>query len=256
MPPESTTPEIPSQPAQELNKINSGHNDIWNILAETGRKLQLSSTSVKVAVSSLLDSEIFWDAANQHEFLTTINTSIDQVFQLSVLLALAFRSEAGRLELRSEPLSLQEVMMTASNRASRQFPAFKFDIRLPSEDRPVLGDFEYLTLAFGLLFDVSRLKMNEGQIQILLVEKEKTITVEFKGVEPKLVEVIESMPGQSLFDVTSSDYLPQEYLLRIYLIRYILQMQKIHVSKEDRQDGLVLCLQFAVDEELKDKSLE
>ncbi len=254
MPSVSSPQEIPSQSNQPADKLKSGHADIWNILAETGRKLQRSSTSVKVAVSSLLDSEIFWDAANQREFLTTINTSIDQVFLLSVLLALAFRSEAGRMELLSEPLSLQELLVEAIGKASEQCPSLKLNIKLPDEDPAVLGDYEYLSLAFGLLFDVLCFKHSQDQMNILVVERANTTTIEFNGLESRLVEVIEKMPGQSLFDVSSSDYLPQEYLLKIYLIRHILQLQKIQVLQEILPDDKsVLRLQFAVVEEPKAK---
>ena len=93
----------------EVETLNRQSVYLLGVYAETSRKLQLYSASIKAAVSSLLNYDIFWDNANQHEFLETINSSVNQVSEL-IVLTLAFRGEAGSLVLKRDPQVFQEIL--------------------------------------------------------------------------------------------------------------------------------------------------
>jgi hypothetical protein len=86
-----------------LKQMESRELFLWGLLLETSRKLQSSSASIKAAVSSLLNYDIFWDIANQREFLETINVSIDQVSELVMLVNIESRLRGGTLEFKREP---------------------------------------------------------------------------------------------------------------------------------------------------------
>ena len=86
---------------RQLAELTAKQRMVWALFIDASRKLQISSASIKAAVSSLLNYDIFWDGANQHEFLTTINSSVDQAAKLASLLTLAVRSEAGSLETQT-----------------------------------------------------------------------------------------------------------------------------------------------------------
>jgi hypothetical protein len=107
---------------RELEALKMERQVIWPLLVETSRRLQVSSASIKAAVSSLLSYDIFWDSANQHEFLKTIDTSVDQVGKLSTLFSLAFRLEAGTLVLKRELQNLQEILTSAQANAALNSP--------------------------------------------------------------------------------------------------------------------------------------
>ena len=83
----------------KVEEFQEQENYIWNLYADTSRKLQVYSASIKAAVSSLLNYDIFWDSKNQHEFLETIDRSANQVSEMIVLLTLAFRAQANNLVL-------------------------------------------------------------------------------------------------------------------------------------------------------------
>jgi hypothetical protein len=215
---------------RELDDLKTRRRETWSLLVEASRKLQLSSTSVKVAVSSLLDHDIFWDGANQYEFLSTIDASIDQVSRLALLLALAFRSEADRLELRREPHSLQEIMAAVKKRTPLYFPRLKLEILLPEEGKPILADFEYLTLAFSLLGEVIEVKADNTPVLAEVIEEAEYLYLDFSGLDRPLIELIENMPCSSLNKLAATDYLPPEFVLRVYLICHILHLHEIDVA--------------------------
>ena len=99
---------------RQLAEFRARNRAMWSLLAEISQKLQASSTSIKAAVSSLLDYDIFWDGSTQHEFLETIDESVDQGSNLIMLMMLAFRSEADSLEMKPEPHALQEILSTVA----------------------------------------------------------------------------------------------------------------------------------------------
>lgn len=115
----------------ELKRATAPREYIWVLFVEASRRLQVSSASIKAAVSSLLNYEIFWDPANQHEFLQTINSSVDKVTRLVMILSLAFRAEAGSLELKREPQSLQEILAVVQAGVAARHPKLQAKFCLP-----------------------------------------------------------------------------------------------------------------------------
>ncbi len=78
---------------RQLAELNARNQTLQTLLVEISRKLQISSASIKAAVSSMLALDFFWDESTQHEFLETIDNSVDQISSLIRLVTLAFRSE-------------------------------------------------------------------------------------------------------------------------------------------------------------------
>ena len=121
------------------------------MLAGANRRLQMSSAAIKAAVSSLLNYDIFWDGANQHEFLETINTSVDQAGRMVKLMTLAFRLEAGSLVIKCEPQVLQEIVSVVQDHITTRFPHLAFGLTLPQTGGPALVDYEFLMIALEYL---------------------------------------------------------------------------------------------------------
>lgn len=176
----------------ELERSLARRAYLWTLFVEANRRLQVSSASIKAAVSSLLNYEIFWDPGNQHEFLKTIDTSADKVARLVLLFTLAFRAEAGSLEMKPEPQSFQEILaVVQADVASR----LKFPMRfsLPKEGKPVMVDYEYLTLAIGFLFELFDSGENSGKIQVQAIENEQNWFLEISGVDEAALDLIQNM---------------------------------------------------------------
>ena len=64
---------------RELEEAKAINQSMWSLLVEITNRLQMSSSAIKAAVSSLLDHDIFWDGSTQHELLEIIDNSADQV---------------------------------------------------------------------------------------------------------------------------------------------------------------------------------
>jgi len=211
---------------QELEKKSAQEEYVWATLVETSRKLQLSSSSIKAAVSSLLNYDIFWDGANQHEFLETINTSIDQVSDLVKFVALESRLAARSLELKCEPHFLQEILSVVRSNLSRQAPRVMVSLHLPEDGKLVEVDYAYLILALELLIQVIASKSQENELVIIVEHIETNWTVLLEEVDTLVVEFIHMMAcGKTHSD--SLNLLPAEHILKLHIAFEIMKLQKI-----------------------------
>ena len=126
---------------------------IWKMLAETSQSLQMLSASIKAAVSSLLDNTIIWDRTAQHDFMVSINESIDRSFPLIVAMTLAMKSKGGTLEWIIEPCSIQEIISRVADTLEREGVEAKISLSLPAGGKPVLVDYDYLRIALKMLIE-------------------------------------------------------------------------------------------------------
>lgn len=214
---------------QEIEALNQQSVYLWGVYAETSRKLQIYSASIKAAVSSLLNRDIFWDGANQLEFLTTINASVNQVSDLTILLTLAFRAEAGSLILRREPQALQEILSMAQASAQAKFPDLRLQVTCPQEGSMALVDYEYFSKALLLLFEVLSAQKYSEQISITASETGTEWQLDFVGIIPELMKIFQQM-HQCKTQPESSDFLSTENILRLQIICEVLHLQDISVN--------------------------
>lgn len=140
---------------QESMNSNSSPVDpqVWRMLADISQSLQVSSASIKAAITSLLDTTIIWDRSAQHEFMVSINQSIDRSFPLIVALTLAMKSEGGSLEWVIEPCSLQEIVARVTDNLVRDNAGAAISLALPADGKPILVDYDYLRIALKLLLE-------------------------------------------------------------------------------------------------------
>jgi K+-sensing histidine kinase KdpD len=222
---------------RELAELRTSWQSVWALLVDASRRLQVSSASIKAAVSSLLNYDIFWDGANQHEFLTTINTSVDQAAKLVALLALTLRTEEGSLELKPEPHNLQEIISIVQDRSALAFPKLMLAIALPAEGRPVLVDYEYLITALELLCEVFEVVAGLEYLQVQATENEDNWFLDFRELDPAIVQSILSPLDWQTDRLAGTQTLPLDYLLRLYVVRQILRLQNIDVEILDSATG-------------------
>lgn len=214
----------------------------WGLFAETSRKLQIYSASIKAAVSSLLNYDIFWDHANQHEFLATIDSSVNQVSDLMALLTLAFRAQANSLVLSLDHHMLQEILSISEVQVKRRFADIRLALSYPPDGKPVLVDYEYLRMVLQLLYEVFYTRNPSGKIQVHAHEHNQGWYIDFVGLDTTIVEIIEHM-HHCRTQPASSVNMSSENILRLHLMCEILHLQKIAVESIHETDkGIVLRL--------------
>jgi hypothetical protein len=213
----------------EMDKLNAQNTVTWNLLADTSRKLQVYSASIKAAVSSLLNYDIFWDSANQHEFLETINSSVNQVSDLIVLLTLAFRSQANSLVLKNDEQMLQEILSFAQTSALKKWPDIRLEVSYPPEGKPVLVDYEYLTKTLLFIYEVFFARGSAGSLRVVASEIEDCWFLDFIGLDPIIIEVIDQI-CQYKTQPDGVDFLSAENILRLHIVCEILHLQNISAN--------------------------
>ncbi len=235
----------------ELEDVRASNAYLWSLYVETGRRLQVTSASIKAAISSLLSYDIFWDPVNQHEFYETISNSIDIVSKLVMLLTLAFRSEANSLELKEEPEILQEILASLQSDLSNRLPNFVTEFRLPDVGKLVLVDFEYLIFAMRYLFEFLNVSLIPSALQVEAFELNEEWVIDIVGVNEVIAAQILEMHRckTSPIDVMPTSILP-EHILGLHLACEILHMQGIGLEVILHPDkGSVLRLALPTENE-------
>ena len=219
----------------EVEELRALEPFIWGLFANASRKLQIHSASIKAAVSSLLNYDIFWDNTNQHEFLETIDSSVNQASEMIVLLTLAFRAQANNLELRRDSQLLQEILSVSQTAAIKKFPDIKLEISFPSVGKPVLVDYEYLTKALLLLYDVLFAQAPSNPIRVIASETSGAWFLEFTGIDLQVLRMIEQM-HYCKTQPTSNEFLSAENILRLHIVCEILHRQQISIEVVDEPE--------------------
>lgn len=216
---------------------------MWELLILLGSQLQLSSTSIKMAVSSLLDYDIFWDPSTSHEFLQVIDTSTDRTADLVVLLTLAFRSQANSLEISTEPQMLQEILEALqSSIAKRNFEA-RLIVNYPPDGRPAAVDYQYLIVALRLLFEVA-VSENKSlkQLALQVFESAEYWQLRIGEMELSMADIFRHfLEFPNDFKEYSGRLLP-ENTLRLIVACRILRLQHIELVEVPREEANLLSL--------------
>jgi hypothetical protein len=132
------------------------NNDVvmWGLVSDISQRLQISFASIKAAISSLLGGDIFWDQATQHEFMQTIDSSVDELSNLTAVMTTAMRLESETLVIQPEPNSLQEILSRAKDHVQQRNPQAAITLTLADEAHLAVVDFDCLLMALRLLMEV------------------------------------------------------------------------------------------------------
>ena len=145
-----------SQPPDAMNdtpREDTPRADVALLVADVSQRLQVTSASIKAAISSLLDNSIIWDRSAQREFMQTIDESIDQVSGVMAAMSLAMQSESGVLRFSPEPSSIPEILFRVADGLQKDTPGVAVELALPGEGKPALVDYDYLRIALKMLLE-------------------------------------------------------------------------------------------------------
>lgn len=167
----------------EASTMNNNEPDMWGLVTEISQSLQISFASIKAAISSLLGGDIFWDQATQHEFMQTIDHSVDELSELTAVMTTAMRIKNGTLTLQRDPHSLQEILSLAKDDAQKLIPKTPITLALPAEMCLAVVDFENLQLALRLLLEVllSTRERTAAPLAVQLLPEDSGWQITFAG---------------------------------------------------------------------------
>lgn len=204
--------------------------DIWKMLADVSQSFQMSAASIKAAISSLLDNTIIWDRSAQHEFMVSINESIDRAIPLIVAMTLVMKTEGGTLGWVIEPNSLQEILAQVATLLERDGVGVSITLDLPHEGKPVLVDYDYLRIALNMLLE-ALVGANAAPLGILRISAIEDVTlwrVHFEGdFSAQATEFIAWLGDDAGKRRPFPNRINSEIMLRAFTAIRILNQQKI-----------------------------
>jgi hypothetical protein len=206
-----------------------------------------------MAVSSMLDYDIFWDPSASYEFLQIIDSSTDQTFDLVALLTLAFRSQAKSLEISPEPHSIQEILESLSEELAKKDINVNLVGEYQSGGKSILVDYQYFILAFTLLFDA----LIGKQTDLKNLEIRAFETAEFWRLSINGFSMVENQMLQHFFRTPKDlakyeDQILPENTLKLIVACRILYLQKVElidsVTDKDQEVKFSIPIGFDVGE--------
>ncbi|NLH00007.1 MAG: hypothetical protein GX491_21830 [Chloroflexi bacterium] len=214
----------------------------WHLLTTINTKLQLSSTSIKAAVSSLLDRDIFWDVASQQEFLETIQQSIDQIADRMHQMAVANLLQAGSLEVNRKFYELHELMRVVQEKA-----AALSGKELYYQDNVALGslayvDYRYFVYAFSTLFTVID---SDEPLQLTQDPRSAAYVLSLSRIAESVHTVIQSILSEQWAAKSLYRELPPEKIYELLLVIRLLEYQGIRLILDpSRSKGIRVEIPF------------
>jgi K+-sensing histidine kinase KdpD len=230
----------------ELEEAKAINQSMWSLLVEITNRLQMSSSAIKAAVSSLLDHDIFWDGSTQHELLEIIDNSADQVSSQIILLSLAFRSEAHDLEMRLEAYEIQEIFISVFDKLGKEYPEIELIINMQSDGSLILVDYKYLTVALELLFDVvAASQPPSSQLEVIARDTQANWFIDVYGINDDITGFISKIASCMDDDLIKDISLLPTNKLKLFVVCNIFSLQGIQIeslTREPNDKGLRLIL--------------
>jgi signal transduction histidine kinase len=215
---------------RQLSELNARNHTLQTLLVEISRKLQISSASIKAAVSSMLALDFFWDESTQHEFLETIDDSVDQISGLIRLVTLAFRSEIGELELTLEPHSLPEILTAVSDEVSSLISKVEVEASPPEAEKPVLVDYEYLKVGLKLLFEgIFQVKESDEVLRVRSSETDTSWDLYIEDIDESVINHVINIIDCVEDSMAQEDGLLPESVLKIFVAHQLFHLQDIQI---------------------------
>ena len=229
---------------KEINELKIFNENLWRLLVLVSRRLQVSSASVKAAVTSLLIKDIFWDISTQYEFLQTINDSTDKTSDLATLISIISRLQVHKIEINVKPQMIQETLSKMEDNLSRRFKTLKIEVVFPSEGDFVLVDYEYLMVALQLIL----MAMNENHsplipLQVIGEKMQGYWQLEIRGIAPSIHVLVSRISDSLTEEFLKTEQIPAEKVLMVYAAFKLFDLQSIRLQTcKDNSNNAVLRL--------------
>ena len=121
---------------RELNRLKS------EFVARASHELRTPMTAIKSLAESLLRRDLNLDPPTQREFLEGIDAAADRLGGIVEQLLTLSRIEAGKLQIRREPIEVGAILARVVAQFRAQAPTREIDVYVADELPRVLGDTE------------------------------------------------------------------------------------------------------------------
>jgi K+-sensing histidine kinase KdpD len=218
---------------QEIEGLRSSNQALWSLVVNISKKIQISSAAIKASVSSLLGYDIMWDASTQHELLEVIDTSTNQVSKDVVLLTLVSKMESNSPVLDPEPNEIHEILSSIVANISSNHPEFSIKLNAYTSGCPVYVDYEYLSIALVMLFElIIGAQTFQKEFSIFTEEMKDHWHVDIKGVAQDVVDTMLKVSEADIDEFIRDAYLLPITKLRLYVVHKIFELQSIQIKTQ------------------------
>lgn len=139
------------------------------LLASVSHDLRTPLTTIKAAVTGLLQSDVVWDEEMRREILEDIDTETDHLHTLVNALVEMSRIEMGALILDKEWCDIVELVHNTLSRTQRLLADFTVQTRVQSPLPLIYADYAQLErVLYNLLENAARHSPRQSQIHILV----------------------------------------------------------------------------------------
>lgn len=216
---------------REIEDLRAGNRALWLLLVNISKKIQISSAAIKASVSSLLGYDIMWDASTQHELLEIIDSSTNQVSKYVVLLTLVSKLESNSPLLDPEPNEIHEILSSVTGIMSASYPELSVDLKTHTSGSPVCVDYEYLSIALVMLFEVMLATQTlPHQLNIFTEESKDHWRVDIKGIDQNIADQMLKVSKSDVDELIQDAHLLPITKLKLYVVHKILELQFIQIE--------------------------
>ena len=139
------------------------------LLASVSHDLRTPLTTIKAAVTGLLQSDVAWDEETRREILEDIDAETDHLHTLVNALVEMSRIEMGALTLDKEWCDIVELVYNTLNRTQRLLADFNVQTQVQSPLPLIYADYAQLErVLYNLLENATRHSPRHAQIRILV----------------------------------------------------------------------------------------
>ena len=216
---------------QEIEHLRMTNQALWSLLVELSKKMQVSSAAIKTSVSSLLGYDIILDVSTQHELLEIIENSTDQVSKHVMLLTLVSKIEADTFALNPEPIEIPEVLSFVNRKVNKIYPEVSLDLSIHASGKPACIDYEYLSIALVMLFELFlETQVFPQGFNILATESQNHWHVDIKEISADMQRMLLKVFSHEASEFLQNVCLRPTRKLQLYVIRKIFELLSIQIS--------------------------
>ena len=197
--------DITDQMRDERNKST--------LLSSVSHDLRTPLTSIKAAVSSLLQPGVEWDEKMRHEMLEDIDAESDHLDELIDSMVEMSRIDMGALSLEREWSDLQEIVYSSLSRIKRTFAGRRIEVTFEPDLPLVYVDYlQVKRIMYNLLENAARHNPPDESIQVIAqtvsleLSDEKTSDGALRCVRVQVIDRGQGVPEEERERIFKSFY--------------------------------------------------
>ncbi len=227
----------------DLETAKANNQALWLLLDEISNRIQISLAGIKAAVTSLLDYDILWDGSTKHDFLEIIDDNVDMISKKIVLFTIASKNQTDKLELVLEPNSIEEILSHVVDVIKGEYPDCEIDLSIVESGKPILVDFEYISMALILLLETFvEIQPKQKKCTIAARQLEDEWIIKFLGLNQQFKSLFSSLPEDLVSEQIWQKQILPTNKLKLFVLGRLLEPQHVCLSVEENEQQFFIRL--------------